>query len=89
MSLDVGLALSLNLLKELYSVNINLLTGSLTTLLDSLRQYPPGALYQATDRMGYQIDANLNQARDFFIEKIRAILSTGKPPVDANQQEFI
>jgi len=40
-------------------------------LLDSLKQYRPGALYSATDKMSYQLDQNLNAGRDFLVEEIK------------------
>jgi hypothetical protein len=68
--LDTGLWLSMSLIKEIANVNPDLLTSSLTSLLESLKQYRPGALYSATDRAGYQIDLNLNEARDFLLQKV-------------------
>ena len=78
-SLDVGLKFSINLLKELGQVNKGLLTSSLQCLLDSLKQYRPGALYCATDRMSYQMDQNLNIARDFLLEEINEVASGSSP----------
>jgi hypothetical protein len=57
-------------LRELSKQNLPLLVSSLQTLLDSLKQYRPGALYSATDKMSYQLDINLNQGRDFLVDEI-------------------
>jgi hypothetical protein len=65
-------------LRELGKVNKDLLISSLECLLDTFKQYRPGVLYSAGDRMAYQLDENLNEARDFLLEEVNHILDGGK-----------
>lgn len=76
--LDTGLKFSMNLLRELGKTNPPMLTSSLRSLLDSLTEYRPGALYSATDRMGYQLDENLNQARELLVEIVGEVVANAK-----------
>ena len=75
--LDVGLKFSVNILKELGKVNKGLLVSSLECLLETLKQYRPGALYSC-DRVAYQLDENLNEARDFLVEEVHQALAAAK-----------
>lgn len=65
--LDTSLKFSLNLLVQIGKTNIDFLNSSLKELNASLNQYLPGDLYSASDRMGYQLDDNLNNAREQLI----------------------
>ena len=86
LSLDTGLKFSMNILRELGKVNRELMTSSLQCLLDTLKQYRPGSLYSTQDRMAYQLDENLNEARDFLVDEIDQILSHQNP---MSNKEFI
>lgn len=86
--LDTGLKFSMNLLRELGKTNPAVLTSSLHSLLDSLAAYRPGALYSATDRMGYQLDENLNQARELLVEIIGEVTAKAKG-LTAEQKDLV
>ena len=60
--LESGFKFSLSLLKEISSVNKNMLINSLEYLYQTLRQAESGSLY-STDKLSFMIDANLNDAR--------------------------
>ena len=64
----------MDLLKKLGKQNLDIMNSSLQGLQDSMSQYSPGALYSAVDRMGYQLDDNLNQAREELVEIIGEIM---------------
>lgn len=80
---DTGISLSLNLLRELGHLTNpsgeNLLTSSLSVLLESLKAYRPGALYSVSDRMSFQLDQSLNEAREFLAENLERHLQRGVP----------
>jgi hypothetical protein len=86
--LDAGLKFSMNLLRELGKTSPSLLASSLRSLLDSLAEYRPGALYSATDRMGYQLDENLNQAREFLVKIIGEVAAKAKA-LTAEQKDLV
>lgn len=90
MTLDTGFKFSVNLLRELGKVNKGLLVSCLHSLLESLRQYRPGSLYHAVDRLAYQLDENLNEARDFLVDEVTQILKESKDDkFNKPQQEFL
>lgn len=60
--------MSVNLLMEISKYNKKLLASSLNQMLVMLKKHRPGSLYTATDKMGYQIDQNINESRDFLVE---------------------
>jgi len=55
--------------------------------LASLAEYRPGALYSATDRMGYQLDENLNQAREHLVEIVGGIVGKAKGKAPSPEQQ--
>lgn len=52
-----------------------------------MSQYSPGALYSAVDRMGYQLDDNLNQAREQLVEMIREIMIKNKDVLGMHEED--
>ena len=64
------------------------MNNSLQGLQDSISQYSPGALYSAEDRMAYQLDDNLNHAREELVEMIGEILMK-KGDLSATEKDFM
>jgi hypothetical protein len=64
--LESGFKFSLSLLKEIKSINKDMLSNSLEYLYQTLRQAQPGSLY-STDKISFMIDSNLNDARAFMV----------------------
>jgi len=67
--LESGFKFSLSLLKEIQSINKDMLVNSLEYLYQTLRNAEPGSLY-STDKLSFMIDSNLNDARDFLVSII-------------------
>ena len=67
--LESGFKFSLSLLKEIKSINKDMLVNSLEYLYQTLRFAEPGSLY-STDKLSFMIDSNLNDARGFLISII-------------------
>lgn len=67
--LESGFKFSLSLLKEIKSLNKDMLVNSLEYLYQTLRTAEPGSLY-STDKLSFMIDANLNDARGFLVSII-------------------
>ena len=63
------------------------MNSSLQGLHDSMSQYTPGALYSAVDRMGYQLDDNLNQAREQLVEMIQEIMIKNKDVLGMHEED--
>ena len=64
--LESGFKFSLSLLKEIKSINKDMLVNSLEYLYQTLRFAEPGSLY-STDKLSFMIDQNLNDARGFLV----------------------
>lgn len=64
--LESGFKFSLSLLKEIKSINKDMLVNSLEYLYQTLRFAEPGSLY-STDKLSFMIDSNLNDARNFLV----------------------
>jgi len=43
-----------------------------------MKQYRPESLYSATDRLTYQLDINLNEARDFLVDEVNELIRESK-----------
>ncbi len=56
----------MSLLKEIRSINRDMLVNSLEYLYQTLRYAEPGSLY-STDKLSFMIDSNLNDARGFLV----------------------
>jgi len=67
--LESGFKFSLSLLKEIRTVNKDMLVNSLEYLYQTLRFAEPGSLY-STDKLSFMIDSNLNDARNFLVSII-------------------
>lgn len=67
--LESGFKFSLSLLKEIRSINKDMLVNSLEYLYQTLRFAEPGSLY-STDKLSFMIDSNLNDARSFLVSII-------------------
>lgn len=67
--LESGFKFSLSLLKEIRSINKDMLVNSLEYLYQTLRFAEPGSLY-STDKLSFMIDSNLNDARSFLVNII-------------------
>jgi hypothetical protein len=67
--LESGFKFSLSLLKEIRSINKDMLVNSLEYLYQTLRFAEPGSLY-STDKLSFMIDSNLNDARSFLVQII-------------------
>jgi hypothetical protein len=67
--LESGFKFSLSLLKEIKSINKDMLINSLEYLYQTLRYAEPGSLY-STDKLSFMIDSNLNDARSFLVSII-------------------
>ena len=67
--LESGFKFSLSLLKEIKSINKDMLVNSLEYLYQTLRYAEPGSLY-STDKLSFMIDSNLNDARTFLVSII-------------------
>jgi hypothetical protein len=67
--LESGFKFSLSLLKEIQTINKDMLVNSLEYLYQTLRNSEPGSLY-STDKLSFMIDSNLNDARDFLVSII-------------------
>jgi hypothetical protein len=67
--LESGFKFSLSLLKEIKSINKDMLTNSLEYLYQTLRYAEGGSLY-STDKLSFMIDSNLNDARSFLVSII-------------------
>jgi len=72
LTMDTGMSLSLNLLKEMNKqlFGQSLMTSSFKSLTEQLKTYRPGALYSCHDKTGYQMDLNLNEAREQFLSSM-------------------
>jgi hypothetical protein len=75
--LETGFKFSLSLLKEISSVNKDMLLNSLEYLYQTLRSTVPGSLY-STDKLSFMIDANLNDARTFLVSIIEDLSSSDR-----------
>jgi hypothetical protein len=64
--LESGFKFSLSLLKEIKTINKDMLVNSLEYLYQTLRYAEPGSLY-STDKLSFMIDSNLNDARSFLV----------------------
>lgn len=64
--LETGLKFSLNLLNEFGKIDKSSLKNSLGQLLQSLKDQRPGCLYSTTDKNAFQLDENLNEARELL-----------------------
>ena len=73
--LESGFKFSLSLLKEIKSINKDMLVNSLEYLYQTLRYAEPGSLY-STDKLSFMIDSNLNDARTFLVSIIEEQGST-------------
>lgn len=69
MGLESGFKFSLSLLKEIRTINKDMLVNSLEYLYQTLRFAEPGSLY-STDKLSFMIDSNLNDARSFLVNII-------------------
>ena len=78
--LESGFKFSLSLLKEIKSINNDMLVKSLEYLYQTLRYAEPGSLY-STDKLSFMIDANLNEARTFLM----TIIDDKDSPSRANE----
>lgn len=67
--LESGFKFSLSLLKEIRTINKDMLVNSLEYLYQTLRFAEPGSLY-STDKLSFMIDSNLNDARSFLVSII-------------------
>jgi hypothetical protein len=67
--LESGFKFSLSLLKEVRTINKDMLVNSLEYLYQTLRYAEPGSLY-STDKLSFMIDSNLNDARTFLVSII-------------------
>lgn len=67
--LESGFKFSLSLLKEIKSINKDMLVNSLEYLYQTLRFAEPGSLY-STDKLSFMIDQNINDARGFLVSII-------------------
>lgn len=67
--LESGFKFSLSLLKEIKSINKDMLVNSLEYLYQTLKFAEPGSLY-STDKLSFMIDSNLNDARQFLVQII-------------------
>lgn len=67
--LESGFKFSLSLLKEIKSINKDMLVNSLEYLYQTLRFAEAGSLY-STDKLSFMIDSNLNDARGFLVSII-------------------
>ena len=67
--LESGFKFSLSLLKEIKSINKDMLINSLEYLYQTLRYAEAGSLY-STDKLSFMIDSNLNDARSFLVSII-------------------
>ncbi|CDW73494.1 UNKNOWN [Stylonychia lemnae] len=67
--LESGFKFSLSLLKEIKSINKDMLINSLEYLYQTLRYAEQGSLY-STDKLSFMIDSNLNDARSFLVSII-------------------
>jgi hypothetical protein len=68
--LESGFKFSLSLLKEIKSINKDILVNSLEYLYQTLRYSKPGSLH-GTDKLSFTIDSNLNDARTFLLSIIK------------------
>ncbi|CDW82480.1 hect e3 ubiquitin [Stylonychia lemnae] len=75
--LETSLKFSLSLLKEVSSLNKDMLVNSLEYLYQSVRQAQPGSLY-GVDKVSFMIDANLNDARQFLVSIIEDMQSSDR-----------
>ena len=69
MGLESGFKFSLSLLKEIKSINKDMLVNSLEYLYQTLKFAEAGSLY-STDKLSFMIDSNLNDARAFLVSII-------------------
>lgn len=81
MGLESGFKFSLSLLKEIKSINKDMLVNSLEYLYQTLRFAEPGSLY-STDKLSFMIDSNLNDARGFLISIIEDQANSNKRAVE-------
>jgi len=65
--LESGFKFSLSLLKEVRSLNQDMLINSLEYLYQTLRWADPRSLY-STDKVSLMIDQNINDARNFMVD---------------------
>ena len=79
--LESGFKFSLSLLKEIRSINKDMLVNSLEYLYQTLRFAEPGSLY-STDKLSFMIDSNLNDARGFLISIIEDASYTNNRAVE-------
>jgi hypothetical protein len=66
------MSLALNLLKEINQqpFGMSIVTRTFLQLIEQLRNYRPGAIYSSQDKSSYQLDFNLNEARDSFLQAL-------------------
>ena len=75
--LESGFKFSLSLLREIRTVNKDMLVNSLEYLYQTLRNSEAGSLY-STDKLSFMIDANMNDARAFLVSIIEDMSSSDR-----------